>query len=167
MLCKSSVHKFIQLSVHFNMPPIKNKPLNFLNSTPQYCGFGGGGLSADGVVQYNRPIRKEYWGGSTPRLNVFNIACWHRGSSLPQPASKLQFGLLVSVWVFMCVFGRPALSYTAMEEVCCRFARCRRRTSSLTLTLAQSKLVRLENQRFGFFSRAEGAPSTFVHLPRK
>lgn len=66
----------------------------------------------------------------------------------------------------MCVFGRPALSDVAMEEVCCRFARCRRRTSSLTLTLPRSKLVRPENQRFGFSSRAEGAVSAFVHLPR-
>lgn len=51
----------------------------------------------------------------------------------------------------MCVLGRPALSDVAMEEVCCRFVRCRRRTSSLTLTLPRSKLVRPENQRFGFF----------------
>lgn len=48
----------------------------------------------------------------------------------------------------MCVFGQPALSDVAMEEVCCRLVRCRRRTSSLTLP--RSKLVRLQKQRFGF-----------------
>lgn len=50
----------------------------------------------------------------------------------------------------MCVFGQPARSDVAMEEVCCRFVRCSRRTSSLTLTLPRSKLVRPENWRFGF-----------------
>lgn len=63
------------------------------------------------------------------------------------------------------MLGQPVLSGVAMEEVCCRFARCRRRTSSLTLTLPRSKLVRLENQRFGFL--LEEALSTFVYLPRK
>lgn len=35
-------------------------------------------------------------------------------------------------------------SDVTMEEVCCRFAKCCRRTSSLTLTLPRPKLVRLE-----------------------
>lgn len=63
-----------------------------------------------------------------------------------------------------CVFGQPALSDVAMEEVCCRLVRCRRRTSSLTLP--RSKLVRLEKQRVGFLlqlSLVAGVPHSF-HL---
>ncbi len=141
---------------------IKNKPLNVLNSTPQCCVFLwvweiGGGLRADGVVQYNRPIGREDWGGSAPRFNAFNITCWHRGPAFKRPF-VLMWLCLHNCW---CAFGRPALSDVAMEEVCCRIIRCRRRTSSLTLTLPQSKLVRLEDETFGFPFRAEAASNLF------
>lgn len=56
---------------------------------------GWGGLSADGVVQYHRPIRRERGGGSTPRLAVFNITWRLRGSPPPQQprqASQLRSG---------------------------------------------------------------------------
>lgn len=115
-----------------------------------------------------RGLLESTEGGSSPRLNVFNITCWHHGSFQPHPAPKLQFGMvrlcLYSCWCerwrveFMCAFGRPALSDVAMEEVCCRFVRCRRRTSSLTLTLPRSKLVRLENRGFGFLLEQSGHP---------
>lgn len=45
--------------------------------------------------------------------------------------------------VFMCVW-QQVLSDVAMEEVGCESSWCRRRTSLLTLTLPQSKLVRLK-----------------------
>lgn len=80
-------HNFPLLSVHsqakmadrlsvvfnskLNVPHIKNKSLNFLYSTPQHCislwVLGSGELSADEVVQYNRPIRRECRGGSAPQ----------------------------------------------------------------------------------------------------
>lgn len=87
--------------------------------------------------------------GAAPlRLGVFNIACWHRGcgSSQSQPASKLHFVLVraAGARVYVCAWS----SAVVMEEVCCRFARCRRRTSSLTLP--RVRLVRPETWRFGF-----------------
>lgn len=65
----------------------------------------------------------------------------------------------------MCAFGRQVRSDVTMEEVCCRFAKCRRRTSSLTLTLPRPKLVRLEILKIVWVAPgAERGARTLVRL---
>lgn len=160
----------------FIMPHINFKPSNFWNSAPKYClslwvSGRGGGLSADGVADESTE------GAEPPDSLILHVGivvpCCLSYSSFQASVwlgVVLHARLLVSVWGFkrvcMCVFGQPARSDVAMEEVCCRFVRRSRRTSSLTLTLPRSKLVRPENWRFGFLL-AEEAPDGFLHKPRK
>lgn len=74
----------------------------------------------------------------------------HVGTAVPR---KPQRSFQASFWLYMlkclcvCLDGERCLD-VAMEEVCCRLARRRRRTSSLTLTLPRCKLVRPENWAF-------------------
>lgn len=93
------------VSLLINMWHIKHKLLNFRNSALKCCVFlralGKGGW----VKCWWGCTVQEDWGGSTPRLNVFNITCSDRGSSKPQPAFELQFGS-VSHCMFSCLCER-------------------------------------------------------------
>ncbi|XP_036975174.1 rap guanine nucleotide exchange factor 6-like isoform X6 [Acanthopagrus latus] len=60
------------------------------------------------------------------------------------------------------VNNQPALSDVAMEEVCCRFVRCRRRTSSLTLTLPRSKLLPADLNKMHLTDHAH---QQVMHMP--
>lgn len=64
----------------------------------------------------------------------------------------------------MCAFGRQVRSDVTMEEVCCRFAKCRRRTSSLTLTLPRPKLVRLEILKIVWVAPDIGPPAHKIEV---
>lgn len=68
------------------------------------------------VVEASRPIRRG-GGWRTPRLDVFNIACWYPGSMQPRLASvwlgesfpTIGYTLRLKMSVYVCVWKASAV----------------------------------------------------------
>ncbi|KAM7374649.1 hypothetical protein PAMP_007295 [Pampus punctatissimus] len=95
---------------------------------------------------------------------ILHVALWFIAASATFPSFSFARNVFacttVGAQVCMGVFGQPALFVVAMEEVCCRFVRCRRRTSSLTLP--RSKLLPADLNKMHLTDHAH---QQVMHMP--